>query len=943
MAFLRCPSVVGRDRERAAGDAALVEACSGRGGAVGFVGEAGIGKTRISSDLAESACQLGMRVLVGRAAAEFSGVALRPWSEALLAGTRGLGWPSDPLLAPYRGVLGLLVPHWRDASWTAPVEAPVVLGEALLRVLGHLAGDGGVLVVLDDLHWADELTLASLLYVVDHIHEIPAVLILLTRDEGSGPRLVNDLRRAGIDVSRLERLSADQTREMALRCGMGSAGQKSTDSEHALTVLVEVADGLPLVVEDLVAGGSLGGPQRFADLVRVRLTRLSPIQGHMVRAAALLGERVDWRVVSMAVGLDERAAASALQAAVAVDLLKIVDGEAQFRHALTRGVIMADVSTFERVEIASRLADACLAVMTPTVGRDVLAADLMVAAAHDRQAIDLLSEGSVRAEAAGQLSDAESLCARAYQHALVRSPERVLSLGVELVRMRVLTGRPGDADALGNELLARADGHDRARAVSLHVMLARACVDQAEWGGAEAHIASARSWSDDSVVLAELAILDGLCALGADRPGQRIAVEHQAAKAVEMARRAGIPRLECEALMLVGRVARQRDLATAADALEEALRVVERSSLAVERLRVLDELGTVEMLRDGTADRLERAYAEAMRVGAFGAAASAGVNLASAYAMTGSHARCIALATDVGVIASRVGIRPLEAACEFMVGLALAFSGERAKAEGPLGRAEHLAPHDADLRAGVWAIGHGVGALVDDDRARARRAFARSNDLAPQRHARILDASLGPGMLLDALEELVTSADVRSALEGQVRGARWSLLWLGAATAVALAYEGAIDDAASELRLALNAGARFPLFGALVRRLAADAAIQTAFVDPVDLLRDAESAFDALGLTRASEGVRATLRSLGHPAPRQRAGVAEVGDELRRVGVTAREAEVLALLGERRTNREIAALLFVSAKTVEKHVAALTVKLRVANRVELGVIARTRT
>jgi DNA-binding NarL/FixJ family response regulator len=86
--------------------------------------------------------------------------------------------------------------------------------------------------------------------------------------------------------------------------------------------------------------------------------------------------------------------------------------------------------------------------------------------------------------------------------------------------------------------------------------------------------------------------------------------------------------------------------------------------------------------------------------------------------------------------------------------------------------------------------------------------------------------------------------------------------------------------------------------------------------------------------------VRGLHDSIGQTAPRRRTGDGDVGDGLLRRGVTAREAEVLRLLGDRLTNRQIAAQLFLSPKTVEKHVASLTAKLEVTDRIALGDIAR---
>ncbi|MBI4884154.1 MAG: AAA family ATPase [Actinobacteria bacterium] len=937
MGTIRCPVLVGREDEFARADAALADARSGHGSVVAFVGEGGIGKTRIAKDLMTAARRRGLRVVAGRSTLESNGVPLRPWAEALMAGTRDVEWPAgNSKLAPYRAALGMLVPRWRGEAWSTPAEAAVVVGEAILRALEHLAGSDGLLVVLDDLHFADEQTMQSLGFVVDHIAEVPVLLCLGLRDEGNGVRIIAAVNRAGFAESRLARLTPPQVMEMVDRCSTG--GNKLVDIES----IAEDSEGLPLLVEDLLSVDAPGQrPRRFADVVRAHLQALPIEHRQVVQAAAVFGERIDWQLIADALSLDGGMASESLARAIGEGLF-VPEGEhVRFRHALTRSVIAADLVPIKRAELALALANAVRRTPVGFEG-DLLTADLLVEAGQAAVASDVLAAAGERAEAAGELADSAVARGRAFRLARDHNLPGSLQLGTSLVRVDLQIGRIADAVVLGNELLTRSDGTNREITLELHLLLAKACLDLAEWVDAEAHLITARGLADTEIVLAQLVLLEAECAFGADRPGQRAAVEHQAEKAIAMARRTDDDRLLCDAYLFAGRVARLRDLNDAAAALEQALEIAEKAKLSVHRLRVLDELGTVEMLRDARTDRLERAYNEALRVGAFGSAASAGLNLASAYAMTGRHSQCAQLASDVEASAVRLGLRNLEAASQLTLGIAAAFSGDRDKAEVHCARAEQLAPTDGDLRVGVWAIAHGIGALIDGDRMRARRAFATARSHSPERHARILDASLGPSMLLDAVAGVVSPTVLRAALAAEVRGARWSQLWLGTALAASLATVGEPAEAADELVTALGSADRYPLFGAIARRVIADTAVATGFTDPVDLLRDAEAAFTALGLPRSAEATRAMLRSLGHAAPRQRHSAPAIAEDLRRAGVTAREADVLAYLGERRTNREIAAQLYLSPKTVEKHVAALASKLGAANRVELADIARRR-
>jgi DNA-binding CsgD family transcriptional regulator/tetratricopeptide (TPR) repeat protein len=927
---VRCPALIGRDDEAAALARAVRLAAQGTGRVVVVTGEAGVGKTRLATATRGSAQAAGIPVTVGRAAEEHASVPLRVWSDALVRPTRIVSPTDVPLLAPYMGALGLMVPHWRPVGWQATEEAPLVLGEAVLRTLSHLAGQTGLLVVLEDLHWADAQSLAVLSYVADHIEEVAVLIVVTARTEPAGESLVVELRRKGCDILELQRLTARQVAQMTAACGLDDVSVQR----------LALADGLPLLVEDLLGAEADARPRRFAELILGRLTGLDALSRRATETAALLGERCDWSVVMVALGVDREAGEISLRRIVEVDLITVHGAEVRFRHALTREVVSDQLLPTQREAFSAAAAFALLEVAPPTIERDVLAADLFVDAGDIDQAVETLEVSVRRSLDAGDLPAADLAAERAFTVADRARSERAVRLGVELAGIRLDAGRASEAIELGEGLLARADGVDRSLSLRLHVLLARANAAAGDWDCAERHLAGARSLSPGIAAQAELALVEGRCALGTARPGQRIVIEHLATKAVALAAQADRPQLECAALLFAGRVARLRDLHPAAVLLSRALDVAEASGLTLARLEVLNELGTVEMLRDAEVDRLERAYAEARRTGAFGAAASAGLNLASALVMTGRHRRGADQALEVETVAQRLGLVPLQAGCAFMRGVGDAFDGDRAAAEAHLGRALSLAPDDADLRSGVWAIGHGIGALVLEDRERAQRAFANARRSAPERLTSILDAALGPSLLLAATDGEIRPPQVREAIETQPRGALWSDLWLGAALSVALARVGENGAAERELDAALAAGRNYPLFGTLVRRLVAPTAIDTGFADPVVLLRDAEKGYEALSLARGASAVRGLLVSIGQSAPRRRTGDGVVGEGLLRRGVTAREAEVLRLLGDRLTNRQIAAQLFLSPKTVEKHVASLTAKLEVTDRIALGDIAR---
>ena len=309
-------------------------------GALVVVGEAGVGKTRLAEYLDDAAARAGIRVVHGRALPDGLGGSLRPVAEMLLELTRECAAPEDTGLAPYVTVLASLVPHWRLPGWSAPAEPVVVMAEAVLRVLRWATGGAGVTVIWEDLHWADDATLAVIRYLVDHRTEVPA-LVLATARTGEGREDVGALLEAGgAQVCPIGRLTDDETREMAEACA--AAGSRPAE---LVTAVVRDAEGLPLLVEDLLATGDLGGVEpRFGGTVRARLARLDARQRTVVSAAAVLGRQFDWRLLEQAASLQRTDVIEALHRGTALQLV-VTDGTGfAFRHALTREVILAGLA-----------------------------------------------------------------------------------------------------------------------------------------------------------------------------------------------------------------------------------------------------------------------------------------------------------------------------------------------------------------------------------------------------------------------------------------------------------------------------------------------------------------------------------------------------------------------------------------------------------------------
>jgi len=947
--------MVGRDAEgRRIGDL-LVAARSGRGGVVAVEGEAGLGKSRLVTDAAEQALDRGMPTLFGRAVPG-GAVAFRPLAEALLSHQRSGVAPADAALAPYRAALGRLVPEWWDPA--AEGEGSLLaVAEAAVRVLARFSLEAGLLVVLEDLHWSDPETLTVLEYVVDNLSGCRLALLVTYRPQPApAASLFRRLAgRGAVDRTDLRALSASDQLTMTAAC----LGVRREDVPDAIAELMAAnAGGLPLVVEDLLAAAVATGalrhgehgwapmasldslrPMRYAETVHERLAMLSVVERSVVDAGALLGRHFDWTLLGPVLGLGTEQVAAALGTATSIQLLSAGRTGFSFRHALTRDVVLDELTPPLRAHLCRRAAD--VLERTRSVDRDevacMLAAELRTSAGDRDRAAELLLAGGRAAIGRGALLTAAQLLRRGWRLAATGPHEA--ALGQTLLEALSLGGDAQGALELVPDVMPAIELAGASHAAEAHAVLARAAIDAGRFDDARRHLGRARALTQDVELLARLAALDAHLALASVTGDRLVAAEHLARRAVAAAEAAGLPAVECEALEVVGRCARVRDLAQAEEAFARALAVADEHGLAFWRLRALNELGTVDMFRSVDPSRLEQARLEAARIGALSTASGVDVNLAALYAMLGQYVPALEAATRCEEVARRYRLPTLAAALLFQAVVAT-HEGRFREMQGLVGRAEAAAGDDPDILIGTWSMCRAMRSLLREDRARAHEEFATAAAKVQASPALAINPCDGPWLLLRAVADQVDVDDVDAFESTTAVGARWSDLWGGAARAVATGRAGDGAGATTAFMRAMDAAAPMPLFRLVALRLAAEAAVADGWGDPASWLIEADRALAGRGHESIASACRSMLRRSGSGPGRSRRVDATVDAALRRRGVTAREAEVLALVGARMSNREIAERLYLSPRTVEKHVASLLAKTGNTSRTTLGVLGR---
>ena len=961
------PTFVGRADELRALRSVLDGVRAGDSACVVVAGEAGLGKTRLVTELAQGAHDVdvltGGCVEVGADVLPYA-----PFVEILadLAQREGPEAVRE-LAGPTGDELGRLLPTLdpaRSPDFTRASGSR--LYAALSSLVAGLAGRGPLLLVVEDLHWSDRATRDLLALLARRLP--PSTLLLLTvrtdEEQLPLPRFLAHLR---IAARRIE-LSPFTRHEQALQLS-GIVGVPPSPAR--LAHVYGRAEGNPFFAEEIVALGDNHDdvPETVRGLLEARLVALPASTRRVVRAAAAAGRRIEHGVLARAVDLTGPALDDAVRPAVDASVLLVDGAEYRFRHALLHETVQSTLLPGERLRLHRRLAEA----LTSEPGLAASTHGLAGRIAHHWLAAGELTRGrrasyEAAREAAKTLAFDESL----------RHYERVLALpggddDLPVARYRLLwdaaevahlAGAGGRAAELVQQALACVHPEQRHHHAYLHERLGRYLWMAAE--GRQAVAAYRRAVElvpDDPVTNWQAAVASGYAQV-LMLSGRFVEARAQAERAIALARQVPDGRsTEGHARNNLG--AALAHLGEVDRGIEE-LEVAER--IAREQFDDVDDIARAIVNLHSVLYDAGR-YAEALEVALRGVAT---VDQLGLQRRKGTWCRCDAVDALV-VLGSYDDAQVLLDEAEGVDPGGIdrvrlqAMRGLVALRRGSLVAAGDLL-RDALDRGRSIVDGHLVlpvhRSLVDTLRFQGEPAAAVGHADA------VLQRTWGDGdgaylvHLLAAAAGAAADASVRYRVERRPDGARE---WAARSAAFAAAADAALASVPAPLPPARAGlawahaeaarGAGRADSGAWAQLADRWAAMGDTYQAAWARLREAEAQLADRRRGRAAAALRrahATAADLGAAhlcaaveavAARSRLAAADLAaadaapSSPQRYRLSAREHDVLALVARGRTDRQIGEELFISHRTVERHVSSILAKLDGRTRAEVTAIA----
>jgi DNA-binding SARP family transcriptional activator/tetratricopeptide (TPR) repeat protein len=328
----------GRERERARLEALLSEAARGEGRTAIVCGEAGIGKTRLFAEFAETARRSGARVLRGTVTAGPGAGPYQPFAEAL--GTDRLR--QGDVLAT------LLAGRGEVAAGEARDRAQVF--DALASAFERVAAETPLVFVCEDLHWAGDATLAAFAYLARRCASSPILLLANYRAEEVGPdHAVARLGRELLEETRCELIPLGRLSTADVGFALSDAEPRAELREAAAAQFESTCAGNPFFVAQMLgarleAGGLLDEGVRAVDLdavVALRLAALSDAAREFLEFAAVAGDTFDADVVREAAGLDRVPASEAIDELLDRRLIREGGSHIAYRYLFTHHLLRA--------------------------------------------------------------------------------------------------------------------------------------------------------------------------------------------------------------------------------------------------------------------------------------------------------------------------------------------------------------------------------------------------------------------------------------------------------------------------------------------------------------------------------------------------------------------------------------------------------------------------
>ncbi len=375
------PVTVGRERELSQLRAALDAALGGRPRIVVVGGEAGVGKTRLVTELLGRADADGLHVLSGDCLAVGADMPYLPFVAMLRVLARELpAGRRDAILGPARSELAQIMPELgpprsreallarRPSSSEGAAFERLRLFESLLRVAERLAADRPTVVIVEDIQWADAASLALLAFLVHNLHVGRMLLILTLRTTEVAPRaptlaFLADLQRDPA-VARVELAPLDHAAMERLVVAIAGAAVEP----YVVERIEALSGGNPFYAEELLASRSqtpgrvVAVSARLRDVMRAHIAHMPGGTLELLRVAAAAGPTLDDRLLGAASGMTtpevERGLRAAVQDGVLVRVSVAGQDSYRFRHELLREVVADDLLPTERQRVHGAFARA---------------------------------------------------------------------------------------------------------------------------------------------------------------------------------------------------------------------------------------------------------------------------------------------------------------------------------------------------------------------------------------------------------------------------------------------------------------------------------------------------------------------------------------------------------------------------------------------------------